>query len=208
MNLNYQKKYLKYKTKYLELKNQMGGVLSEESKLTLKIAIESNDVAKLKEILIGKDPNEIKIFINTDDLLIHAINNKHNDIVKELIIFTVPVNNNNDWSSLLVEAFLPGNFVIFKFLLDHSINPNTTLSIGDTPAKSLLYYSIIHNQTEFINELLLHCIDTTEEEKSMLKRIHADPSTSTELKHTINTYFTWPTSRRCSFINTCIKINK
>jgi len=131
MDKNFKDKYLKYKAKYLELKNQKGGQLSEDEKLDLKIDMCVSYVMQM----MGNVQNVISAIIENINLIKDNLTNgNYNDNQRSLVelllqnehmlkqIQIVDLTPNNDGNKGLFYSDLfdfshmdqAGNYIILK----------------------------------------------------------------------------------------------
>ncbi len=125
-NLNYEK-YLKYKNKYLNLMNQIGGA-GDDDKSCIKItpALSSDNIIKVN----------IKIFNNNLNDIFNSFKSKENNIVVELtnfycgILATFLLNNlMNDAISFYNTVVLPNPNVAIAVLEEFdTLAPNSVLT--------------------------------------------------------------------------------
>jgi ankyrin repeat protein len=154
--MNYDLKYKKYKTKYIELLKQKGGAttLDNPTKLTIFNSIEENNIELLIELLT-RYTEAISIVNRFDQtLLIYALTrtNINKNIVNLLIDKGVDLEkqDRNNGCTALIYAIKRNQIDIVKLLIEKSVNLEKQDNYGNTA----LLHAIISDNIE-ITKLLV-----------------------------------------------------
>jgi ankyrin repeat protein len=149
--MEYKNKYLKYKTKYLELQKMIGSG-KQEDLVEFEVAILNNDTEKVRTTI-----ETIREYINyniyrSDNKtpLIIAIEKNNKDIVKILLENNVDVEKVVDGDTPLIYAIKNNNKDIVELLLGKNANVNKLDRFGNTP----LIIAIENNYEDIVKLLL------------------------------------------------------